>query len=348
MQGIEITSDGTDGTDDILGGVVVEGILNPQNYPLNPDDIGWSGLSGVAQGGQPSFAQIASGGSVRWSTGDESVVTTATVPAETPVLLDAGQNTTFSSYTSEGFFGGQRDINRNYVFVSATDYRNTFGTNSLEPVIGLEITGQYIQSNTTITDGRINEEGNYGFFRLSRFLENTGFENEQVAAAANEQDAWTVTFNPTLENRNFAFLTKDSFETAGAGAGTEVTGGSVTFPANTLVNNVSLRSFGSLEFYQVQFNNTFSGTLQQNTGEIEFTFSQPPYAQPGETVFSFIAQPGELSELSLDALKELTNTPLGGRGTFPNGPDVLAINVYKVSGADTEANIVIKWGEAQA
>jgi len=47
-------------------------------------------------------------------------------------------------------------------------------------------------------------------------------------------------------------------------------------------------------------------------------------------------------------LKELTNTTLGGRGTFPNGPDVLALNVYKTSGVAVDANIIIKWGEAQA
>jgi hypothetical protein len=52
--------------------------------------------------------------------------------------------------------------------------------------------------------------------------------------------------------------------------------------------------------------------------------------------------------LDLGQLKELTNTTLGGRGTFPNGPDVLALNVYKTSGATVDANIIIKWGEAQA
>ena len=51
---------------------------------------------------------------------------------------------------------------------------------------------------------------------------------------------------------------------------------------------------------------------------------------------------------SSDLLKELTNTPLGGRGTFPNGPDILAINVYKISGDPVNANIILRWGEAQA
>ena len=51
---------------------------------------------------------------------------------------------------------------------------------------------------------------------------------------------------------------------------------------------------------------------------------------------------------TIEQLKELTNTTLGGRGTFPNGPDVLALNVYKTSGTEVDANIIIKWGEAQA
>jgi len=67
MQGLELTSDGVDpanNANQVTGGIVIEGILNPQNYPLNPNDIGWTGLSGLAQGGQPSFAQVASGASV--------------------------------------------------------------------------------------------------------------------------------------------------------------------------------------------------------------------------------------------------------------------------------------------
>ena len=48
MQGLEVTSDGVDPQNSnapITGGIVIEGILNPQNYPLNPNDIGWTGLS---------------------------------------------------------------------------------------------------------------------------------------------------------------------------------------------------------------------------------------------------------------------------------------------------------------
>ena len=73
------------------------------------------------------------------------------------------------------------------------------------------------------------------------------------------------------------------------------------------------------------------------------------HAQPGETVFSFIAAPGSAQTLELNELKELTNTTLGGRGTYPNGPDVLAINVYRASGTGSiSTNVVVLLGEAQA
>jgi len=138
-----------------------------------------------------------------------------------------------------------------------------------------------------------------------------------------------------------------SFAASGTTVGTDVSASN--FPASTQVSYISLEQYFTTTYYVVRFNNTSDGTtLNPGTSSFEFTFVQPPYAQPGETVFSFIATPGERSTLSLAELKELTNTPLGGRGTYPNGPEVLAINVYKVSGADSNANIILRWGEAQA
>ena len=80
---------------------------------------------------------------------------------------------------------------------------------------------------------------------------------------------------------------------------------------------------------------------------LKFAFGAQ-YALPGEQVFSFITNPGATDVLDLNELKELTSTAIGGRGTFPNGPDVLAINVYKVSGSATPTNVILRWGEAQA
>ena len=161
----------------------------------------------------------------------------------------------------------------------------------------------------------------------------------------------TITFTrgQDLIGKNFMLATKASFDTSAATLGTPVSATNAgSFPANTSINTIALETFGATEYYRITFSNTYSGTMDESTGTITVSFFEPAFAQPGETVFSFIATPGELAKLDLGQLKELTNTTLGGRGTFPNGPDVLAINVYKTSGANTTANIILKWGEAQA
>jgi hypothetical protein len=146
--------------------------------------------------------------------------------------------------------------------------------------------------------------------------------------------------------KNFLFFTSASWVASGATVGTKLATSVTTFPAGTSVAQTTTRTFGATTIYRVVFTQTSTGT-NNAAGTITFQFGAQ-YALPGEQVFSFISNPGESNELSLEALKELTATAIGGRGTFPNGPDVLAINVYKVAGTATPANLILRWGEAQA
>jgi hypothetical protein len=95
----------------------------------------------------------------------------------------------------------------------------------------------------------------------------------------------------------------------------------------------------------VTLSSALVGQIQNGTA---LTFSRNLFASPGETIFSFISSPSSKDGLDLSPLKELTNTPIGGRGTYPNGPDVLMINVYVTQGSAVNANLVLRWGEAQA
>ena len=329
LQGIEVTSDGVDGSNNpITGGIIVEGILNPQNYPLNPGSVGWSGLSSLAQGGQPSFAQVAAGGGITWTT--SQTTTNANITAQAVIQATAQTN--------------DRTRNTNYIYM-----RYASGTNGGTSGIGLEVGDQVvsagsanIQAGTRITQ----IVGPYSFFG-----------NQEVRIDLDRSFSGTINTNATVtfargENltaRNFFLATKASFDASAATLGTPVTGTSAgTFPANTSINSITPETFGTTEYYRIVFNNSYSGTMVAGSGTVTVSFFEPAFAQPGETVFSFIATPGERSELDLALLKELTNTTLGGRGTFPNGPDVLAINIYKTSGTDTTANVILKWGEAQA
>jgi hypothetical protein len=81
------------------------------------------------------------------------------------------------------------------------------------------------------------------------------------------------------------------------------------------------------------------------------TWTTGTSALPGEQVFAYAAPSvasGAVGErLELTQLKELTGSPLGGNFKYPDGPDILAINVRLTSGTGT-GHVVLRWSEAQA
>jgi len=315
LDGIEITTEPVT-AGQTQGQLVIQGVINPQNYPIDPADIGWTGLQTTAQGGQPSFAQIAPGGSVNWNGG--ASITTQT--SDTQALMTSTSNNWFN-------VGG----NRNYTYFLEADWEGK------GHVVGMSVTSGQFPANTVVT--QIQDNGSYYFVR---------FSNRHTGISAGQ--AVTFSYGGDLTGTNYLFFDPASWEAAGATSGTEVdTSVSTEFPPGTTVQQVYAKTvFGSTEYYRVEFNQTFSGTISA-ASSITFKFGNPPYAQPGETIFSFIAQPGERATLALDKIKVLTNTTLGGRGTFPNGPDVLAINVFRTAGTgDVSGTVTLRWSEAQA
>ena len=84
------------------------------------------------------------------------------------------------------------------------------------------------------------------------------------------------------------------------------------------------------------------------------SFSTGTTASPGEKIFEFIASPGQLNQLDLTGIKELTQSAVGGRGTFPNGSDTLYITLALYPTGTTPSRIMgnvsltLRWNEAQA
>jgi hypothetical protein len=228
LQGIEVTA-GT-GT---ASGIVIEGILNPSNYPRDAENIDWQTLASPGLGGQPSFAQVALGSTVEWD------------------------------------------------------------------------------------------------------------------------NQFTVSFNAnTVENRNrpsqLRFVATDVANVrVGMTVGSPTAGIQAIIPGGTLVSGISgIFNISGVNYREIFFNRQFTGNVPNGTA-ISFS-SIAAYAAPGEAIFSFVGLPNTQTALDLTKLKEITNTAIGGRGVFPNGPDVLAINCYLTGGNQQEVSIVLRWSEAQA
>lgn len=172
--------------------------------------------------------------------------------------------------------------------------------------------------------------------------------NSSVSGSGNDITITAIASSTAASytNSNFIFFTEASFLASNAVIGTRLASSVTSFPAGTSITNVATRTLGGTTAYRITFTQASNTTLNEG-GTLTFTFGSA-FAAPGETVFSFITNPGESSDLSLATLKELTSTTLGGRGAFPNGADVLAINVLKVSGTAVNVNLTLRWGEAQA
>ena len=123
-------------------------------------------------------------------------------------------------------------------------------------------------------------------------------------------------------------------------------GDTVYMSTNTLaISGGSVITYINLSTNTITLSNYTNQTIGNST---TLTITRTGYAIPGETVFSFVSSPAERDVLDLTLLKELTNTPLGARNCYPNGPDVLFINVFLTTGQPVYCNLTLRWGEPQA
>ncbi len=448
LQQLSVTSDTVTGG----GAIVIEGILNPSNYPNDPANISWNGLQAAAAGGQPSFAQIALGGSVSWGGG--SSTSTATIQGALTTTVNATSfNATTQTLTarfwstsvapnspwqSRGSFSNNiaidnfSDDSKREVFITTADfdaaattiavgdelsgassgafrantnisqiqrnYVTVLGTNYTRLVIDEDIqtssssginvtftvtssiaadfnaairnnrstilvpdsavTSSGLRTNDTVSnasfmtsartvnsiDTAYFKTGGVTYSRLN--LSGNGSGNSPNGAGTQSMTVTAFQTAASYSGVNYIFFTSATWEASGATVSTRVATSDTKFPAGTTVTGITTRSLSTTTVYRVTFSQSLVSTASA-AGTVTFQFGAS-YALPGEQVFSFISNPGDTDVLDLTELKELGTTAIGGRGTFPNGPDTLAINVYKVSGTATNVNLILRWGEAQA
>ena len=377
LQTIEITAGGTTNTNSAL---VIEGILNPSNYPTNPaTGITWNSLNSTAlQTGQPSFSQIAVGTSVTYANsatnspilGQGGLAigsTTITVSASTGILV--GDDVFYPASTA-AVYGGTKVTS---VATTASSFTGsvTAGTactftasiaGNILTVTTAPSGGSGIGIGYVITGGATVTAGG-GTFIVGNITGNaTSATSSWYVNTSQAVASGTLTATPWV-------LTDATHASGTVVLGQALSGG--TLAANTYVTATQLQNsvytgtgtnVGGTYLVSYQAANVTSTAITGTVVQVGLTtpilvsqtvsstvnFSRNTYALPGETVFSFISSPSNRDSLDLTPFKELTNTPIGGRGTFPNGPDVLFINVYLTQGSPVLANLVLRWGEAQA
>ena len=193
-----------------------------------------------------------------------------------------------------------------------------------------------------ICDGGFDEDRGYIF----------NYQRSGFAITAVQQTAFLIRLAPSVSNsavgdlgskdllnRSQLLLNAVAVQTFGNGPGASQ--GSIIVEGVLNPKNYSTATWAALNFESAGGQPSLAQVAQV------VTWSTGTFAIPGEQVFAFSATPNSDNRLDLVELKELTNSPFGGTGAYPNGPDTLAINVRTVIGT-TSATVLLRWGEAQA
>lgn len=193
-----------------------------------------------------------------------------------------------------------------------------------------------------ICDGGFDEDRGYIF----------NYQRPGMGISANSSTAFLIRLAPSVSNSavgdlgskdllNRSQLLLNAIAVQTYGTATSAAMGSVIVEGVLNPKNYSTATWSALNFETAGGQPSLAQVAQT------VTWSTGTYAIPGEQVFAFASTPNSDSRLELLELKELTNSPFGGVGAYPNGPDTLAINIRTTVGA-TSATVLLRWGEAQA
>ena len=303
---------------------------------LVPDAV-WS-IAGMSAGDTLSVATYITGGQSILSTTSSYLTIGGT--AYTRVIMSANANATSTTgggnnvtvvVTAAGT--GATYVNKNYLFFDSTTWLASGATN------GTYLAVTYTQFPS---GAAVNGISTRQFYPTASTISSASGNGTQVTYTLSGTNTYPAGMQVTVTGITGGTGMNGTFTVVSSTAGTLV----VTSAGSGTPSSYSGASVAGAVVYRITFTQSANTTISAGATPT-FQFGAA-YALPGETVFSFVSNPGNTDTLDLSALKELTSSAIGGRGTFPNGPDVLAINIYKVSGSNTNANVILRWAEAQA
>jgi hypothetical protein len=190
-----------------------------------------------------------------------------------------------------------------------------------------------------------------GFTRDRGYIFN--YQRVSMSVTTTNQTAFLIRLAPSVSNSQVGGLgVRDLLNRSQLllqAVGVALSGG--TTPGAVIVEGVlNPKNFSSATWLPL---NTEAVGGQPSLAQVAttITWSAGTFAVPGEQVFAFAAPStttGSVNDrLDLSELKELTGAPLGGDFQYPDGSDILAINVRLTTGTGS-GHILLRWSEAQA
>jgi hypothetical protein len=253
----------------------------------------------------------------------------------------------------------------------AGDFR-VFGgvpATSHAPYAGVELISQTATPNLTHWGSSYIIDGGFDLDRGYQFTYTV--TNANVSSAGNTVMA--LRLSPSASNSQVGDLGEKELlnraqillQGLQVACGDQRTGGNVQILVTGVLNpsnyTETLQTWQALNTTSLGNQPSFSQTTANCWFKSQTYVGEPVIALPGEKLFEFVYDPRSRFAQDLTGIKELSQSAVGGRGTFPNGADTLYINMTALPGATTSVtggtttntfisnvHVTLQWGEAQA
>jgi hypothetical protein len=195
-----------------------------------------------------------------------------------------------------------------------------------------------------LTDGQFDEERGY-YFNYSNTSINLGASNLTSTNNLTSAVAFSIRLSPSVSNGLVGDIgIKELMNRA-----------QLLLQKLEVTSNVNVQTVGYLNPTGMTFNpamwqpvnNTINGAqpsfVQYYPGNLSTTMPQP-----GERIFQTIVQGANQNNLDLTSLKEMSNSILSGQQAFPDGPDILTVQVTNLTSGPANVQVNLFWAEAQA
>lgn len=191
-----------------------------------------------------------------------------------------------------------------------------------------------------------------GFTRDRGYIFN--YQRVAISLTTTAQTVFLIRLAPSVENSQIGALGDRSLLNRSQlllnAIGVAVSGGTAATGAVIVEGILNPRNFTTATWLPLN-TETLGGQPSFAQFTNTATWSSGTFALPGEQVFAFAGPSSSTGatndRLDLSELKELTGAPLGGDFKYPDGSDVLAVNVRLTAGTG-QGHILLRWSEAQA
>lgn len=191
---------------------------------------------------------------------------------------------------------------------------------------------------SVMMDGRFDEDKSYLFTAGNRSTLNVPNNAERALISIRTAPSVDNGIGDFYGRRNLTNRSALTLKSVGVSA------------AGAFIVTVRLNTEAAYFLTDANWTRTGNGSISQYLDHVQL--GQTTVGTAGDILFSFFSDAGSggsfnITNQSVDIIRELGNSILGGNAIYPDGPDILTISVNNITGSAANIRSRISWTESQ-